>query len=73
MDRHTRVAQPGPGQAVERRNFLRHLVEQAFDAGKTVLAGDVVDQFVQKFPFGPGIAARLDGLHEISARGPCRS
>src|SRR5882724_13112444 len=52
--RHTRVAQSGPGQPVERRNFLRHLVEQPFNAGKAVFARHIVDQLVQELPFRPG-------------------
>jgi len=45
------VTQTRPRQAIECGHFLGHLVEQAFDAGKTILAGDVVNQFVQEFPF----------------------
>ena len=59
-----RVPKRRPGQSLERRDFLRHLVEQAFDAGKAVLAGDIENQLVQKFPFRPRVAARLDRFHE---------
>ena len=52
LHRHTRVAQARPRQAVERRNVLRHLVEQTFDGQETILAGDVVNQIVQEIPFG---------------------
>src|SRR5216683_749514 len=58
-NRHSHIAQAGPTQSVECRDFPRHLIEQAFDARKTVLAGNVVNQLVQKFPFRPGVATRL--------------
>src|SRR5688572_7521681 len=38
--RHARITQTCPRQAVECGNFFRHLVEQTFDARKTILAGD---------------------------------
>src|SRR3954468_22276431 len=64
LDRYAGVAERGPGHAVERGNFLRHLVEQTFDAREAVLAGDVENEFVQKFPFGTRVAFRLNRLQE---------
>src|SRR5687768_6519448 len=64
LNRYAGVAERGPGHAVERGNFLRHLVEQTFDARETVLAGDVENEFMQKFPFGTRVAFRLNGLEE---------
>ena len=46
MNCYSSVAKRGPGHAVERGNFLRHLVEQTFDARETILAGDVENEFV---------------------------
>src|ERR1700733_822505 len=63
--RHSGVAESRPRQTVERRNVLRHFVEQTFDGQKTILAGDVENQVVQKFPFGARLAGRFDGLHEF--------
>ena len=37
-DRHARIAEARPGQSIERGNLGRHLVEQAFDAHKAILA-----------------------------------
>ena len=59
------VTQACPGQTMERRDFLRHLVEQTFDACKTILPGDVVNQLVQKFPFRTRVPARLDRFYEL--------
>src|SRR6185436_15952473 len=61
---HTAIAQGGPGEPIERWHFLRHLVEQALDGHESILPRDVVDQFVQEFPFGTRIAGRFDGLPE---------
>src|SRR3954471_18645802 len=65
LNRHSRVAQPGPCHSRERRNFFRHLVEQSFNAHETVLAGYVENEFVQDFPFRPRDPGRLDRLHEF--------
>src|SRR5579884_2319165 len=62
--RCTLLTKPSPGQSLECREFRGQQVEQAFDAHKSVLAGHVVNQFVQKFPFWPGITARFDSFPE---------
>src|SRR5450432_2148800 len=46
LHRHAGVAKVCPRQAMERRNILRHFVEQAFDRHEAVLAGDVVNEVV---------------------------
>src|SRR5712664_1549264 len=51
------VSQTRPGQAAERRDFLRHLVEQSFDAHKTIAPGHIEYQLVQKLPFRSRIAS----------------
>ena len=63
--RHARIAQPRPRQSIERGNLSGHLVKQAFDAHKAVLAGHVEHQFAQEFPFRPGVPGGLDRLHEF--------
>src|SRR5664279_4954366 len=63
--RHAGVAQSRPHQAVERGNIFRHFVEQTFNRHKTVPAGDVVDEVMQKFPLGARVPGCLDGLHEL--------
>src|ERR1700722_1180448 len=65
LHRRSSIAQTGPGQAVEGGNILCHFVEQTFDRHKTVLAGHVVDEVMQKFPFRAGVAGRFHGLHEF--------
>ena len=65
LHRYAGVAERGPSQAAERGHFLGHLVEQTFDGHKAVLAGDVVDEVMQKFPFGARVAGRFHGLHEF--------
>src|SRR5271169_4204088 len=52
--RHAGVAQARPRHTIERRDILCHLVEQAFNRHETVLAGDIMDEVMQKFPFGAG-------------------
>src|SRR5437016_3595769 len=63
--RHALVTQRRPGDSVERRNFLRHLVEQTLDGGISVFAGDIVHQFMQKLPFRTSLATRRNSLHEF--------
>src|SRR5208282_1892416 len=65
LHRHAGVAESRPRQTVERGNVLRHFVEQTFNRHKTVLAGDVVNEVMQKFPFGARVAGRFDGFHEF--------
>ena len=50
---HAGVAQSRPRQAIERGNVPGHFVKQPFNAHEAVLAGDVIDEVVQEFPFGP--------------------
>src|SRR6266536_6612189 len=63
--RHALVAEFGPGHFPERWQLARHLVEQAFGTCRNFLARDKRNQFTQKFPFRPGVAARLNRLHEL--------
>src|ERR1700679_179605 len=65
LHRHAGVAETCPSQAVERRNVLRHFIEQTFNRHETILAGDVVHEVMQKFPFRARVTRRLDGLHEF--------
>src|SRR5260370_30340706 len=61
----SRVAEAGPRQTIERGNVLRHFVEQSFNRQKTVLASDIVNEVVQKFPFGSRVAGRFDRFHKF--------
>src|ERR1039457_654791 len=65
LHRHAGVAESLPRQTIERGHFLRHLVEKAFDGHKAVLAGDIVDEVMQKFPFGARVTGGFHGLHEF--------
>ena len=65
LHRHAGVTEARPRQTVERGNVLGHFVEQTFNRHKTVLAGDVVNEVVQKFPFGARVAGCLDRFHEF--------
>src|SRR5271165_2499059 len=62
---HTRVPKASPSQTLERGDFPRHEVEQAFDGRVAVLAGDMENQLMEEFPFRPGVAGRFHGLHEF--------
>src|ERR1041384_5963721 len=64
LDRKTQISQPCPNQSFVSGGFFGHLVEQAFDAGKSVLASHIMHQLMQEFPFGAGVASRLDGFQE---------
>src|SRR5436305_5192451 len=57
---HTSISELVPGQAIERGDFGRHLIEQTLDADESVLASDIEHQLVQKFPFRPGMTAWFD-------------
>src|ERR1035437_1157140 len=65
LHRHASVAKGLPRQTVERGNVLRHFVEQSFNRHKTVLAGDVVNEFMQEFPLGTRVAGCFDGFHKF--------
>jgi hypothetical protein len=66
LHRHAGVSQCRPRQSIKRGNFLRHEIKQTFDARETILAGDIKNQFMQKFPLGPGVAGRRKRGNEFN-------
>src|SRR5258706_1255205 len=58
------ITQSRPDQTGERRDFFRHLIEQALDTHEPVLARYIENQLVKKLPFRPGIALRFECFRE---------
>src|SRR5687768_14767410 len=65
LRRLTSVAQASPGQTAECCNLGRHLIEQSFNAHKAILSRDIEHELVEKLPFRPSLAFRLDGFHKF--------
>src|SRR5665213_18335 len=65
LHRHSGFAERRPRQTIERGNVPRHFVEQTFNRQKTVLSRDVVNEVMQKFPFGASVAGSFDRFHKF--------